>query len=732
MRVFTSGMDGLIVEVDAAARSERTAPADSFGGAVWNMALKECGEKVDADDMVVAEEEDGSSDDEGPTEMNAAKSLTEGRKSSDGVIAAACDDGCVRLYAVEHDVPGVKYLSSLPAVEGRVLCVAWYPESNRLVFGGTDGCLHVWDTETKREILRITVAGSAHSTQDEVGVCVWTVLVLGDGTIVSGDSKGAVSFWDGQFGTLIARFCPTGADILTLAVSPKGDCVFSAGVDPKISIFKRVNTKDGGAEWSYLSSKREHALDIKALCVCAGRASLNERSSKTTLDNDARLFSGGNDSMVLSHSVGRFLKENPVRVNANPQLPKISIAPSQDVLDNDATIFAASFQNVLDLWKVPSIQPSQLTGKQEGDKILQHGNSLVHLARVSNSSGASINTVALSDDGSILIFSSTKNTRCFKISGAVESGEMGEIAIPIIDPDFADKRTLALVPVPLPTADLCHGTITHVLSIPGTHSFLFVYHDGVIRIVESVGSDATKVQTIRDIHDLRYKPWFKKDSSKSAAKKESSMLDLIDISPNGEYAAVCLRNRIFILSLATRHLVAQVPSVTSVSGGLFVAALCFVSEKGDYLAVATSAGKIGMFETVTGKMQPLVGQPDESPSMHRVPLDGAISGMIRSPSAQDKAVIVYSSQALCHIDFSKSLINEEHEEAKMGRRPRDRGARIAHERAEVGRNCRVLPCQHPLLNLSKMGDHQLMMIQKSWEHVWKSRAAPLYTHKYGS
>ncbi len=33
--------------------------------------------------------------------------------------------------------------------------------------------------------------------------CVWRVLVLPDGTLVSADSDGAVQFWDGRFGTLL-------------------------------------------------------------------------------------------------------------------------------------------------------------------------------------------------------------------------------------------------------------------------------------------------------------------------------------------------------------------------------------------------------------------------------------------------------------------------------------------------------------------------------------------------
>ena len=49
-----------------------------------------------------------------------------------------------------------------------------------------------------RELVRFTVSSSSLAA-----ACVWQLLVLPDGTVVSGDSEGAVQFWDGRFGTLL-------------------------------------------------------------------------------------------------------------------------------------------------------------------------------------------------------------------------------------------------------------------------------------------------------------------------------------------------------------------------------------------------------------------------------------------------------------------------------------------------------------------------------------------------
>ena len=77
-------------------------------------------------------------------------------------------------------------------------------------------------------MLRITAA--SHTASD---TCIWSLLLLPDGTIVSGDSEGAVQFWDATTGTLMTRLQNHAADVLSLAYS--AGHVFAAGVDPRVS-----------------------------------------------------------------------------------------------------------------------------------------------------------------------------------------------------------------------------------------------------------------------------------------------------------------------------------------------------------------------------------------------------------------------------------------------------------------------------------------------------------------
>ena len=53
--------------------------------------------------------------------------------------------------------------------------------------------------------------------------------------------------------------------------------------------------------WAYLSTKRPHSHDVRALVVASGKA-------LPPGEGGPRLFTGGNDTQLVSHSVLRFLK----------------------------------------------------------------------------------------------------------------------------------------------------------------------------------------------------------------------------------------------------------------------------------------------------------------------------------------------------------------------------------------------------------------------------------------
>jgi WD40 repeat protein len=63
------------------------------------------------------------------------------------LAAAGCDDGSIRLFTAEPGRP-LQYSKVLAQCEGRALALAWHPEGHTLVSGGSDGCIHCWDSTT--------------------------------------------------------------------------------------------------------------------------------------------------------------------------------------------------------------------------------------------------------------------------------------------------------------------------------------------------------------------------------------------------------------------------------------------------------------------------------------------------------------------------------------------------------------------------------------------------------
>jgi len=723
-RAFVSSLDGLIVEVDTSSQQIRSSE-DSYGGAVWNMCVKYNVRKGDGGSQKaqVMDTSDAVDSDEDAEE-------DEGVSAYHHLIAAACDDGAVRIYSVEKNTPGLKFLKSLPPVGGRTLSVAWHPTKPILVSGSTEGCLHVWNIDTGREVMRITLDGITNKDVDSL--CVWSLIMLGDGTIVSGDSQ-ALSFWDGQFGTMIAKFAPSGSDILSIASSPNEDFVFCGGVEPKVSVFKKVQRNDGRIEWAYLSSKREHSLDIRALCVCYDRS---KPTKDPTNPRTIRLFSGGNDSLLLSHSVDRFLKENSKRVNIVPQRPHACSSLSGIKQEK---FVATSESNKIHIWKFTAADASNFVGKVDGEKIsLQKGAGPVHLAELANKSGTHVVASAMSSDGKCLVFSDLYGIRCLNIVHltSVDNSVIDSV-VPIVDPQREEDLPLGLQPLKLPSS-IPTGGIIHLRFIPNTDSLIMVYQDGMIRIIDSLlkaqsagNEDDDSIHTIRHVQGLRHKAWFKRDESKSAAKRLSPSIDLLEVSNNQEHLAVSVRNRIYILSLQKRHISTQIPSFPMVDGSS-IAALAFL-QKDTKLAVATSGAELGIFDISTGSMCPLSGQPIDAPHLHQLGLkDSAVLGMISSPSSPN-GLLLYSAHGMCHVNLDQKLLNEEEQANKMGRRPKDRGFKLDQEKAAQGRNGRVLPCADPLLQVISLSDHQILMIQKSWDSVWTSKhALPVYRHRYGT
>lgn len=131
---------------------------------------------------------------------------------------------------------------------------------------------------------------------------------------MTGDSRGAVSMWDGTHGTAVASFRRHGADVLSLAASADGSHVFAAGVDPQVALLRRVGggvgmgvagevvapAANGG--WVYVDAKRPHTHDVRCLVL------LQRAGSSGGGGGPPVLVSGSNDAQLIAYAADRFTK----------------------------------------------------------------------------------------------------------------------------------------------------------------------------------------------------------------------------------------------------------------------------------------------------------------------------------------------------------------------------------------------------------------------------------------
>ncbi|KAL4423732.1 hypothetical protein ABPG75_001033 [Micractinium tetrahymenae] len=691
-RLFTGGLDGALVEWDVEQR--RAGPAaDSLGGAVWQLV---------------------------PEPRACIKPDAPAR------VAAACDDGCARIFEAEHGVPGLAYSRTLPRVEGRTLAVAWHPSGEVLATAGTNGCIHLWQLASGRELLRITARDGGQGSGE---ACIWSLLVLPDGTVVSGDSSGNVQFWDGKFGTLLARFSQHQADVLQLAASTDGNMVFAAGVDPQVALFHRLpEGSSGGSKhvpWAHLSSKRPHTHDVRALCVAAGKA----------LPEGARLFSGGNDTQLFMHSVEHFLKEHPVNVNPSPQLPVLQAAKAageqqpgsgSSQREQQPPWLLCAQRCDIDVWQLAEAKPQGQHGPPAEGALLPPAKAPQHLLRLVAQSGRHVSTAAISQDRHWLAYSDSHRVSCF----ALEQRPADE-AVP--------EEHVIPAPLQMP-ADL--PAACHLAFRPGTSELVACANDGTLRIIEvaalppagqgkahggrgaSGSGSSDGPAPVRALHDLQYKSSFRRDRQRSAARRLMPLVELMAISPDGSWLAAVVRQRVHVLSLATHKLVNSLPPLAEPQPP--ITAVVFTADS-SAVVVAASTHQVAAYSLASGQPTEWTQQHGGSLPAKLLRMPGAIFSIASCPAAPG-SLFLCSSQACCHLDMGQPLEGEQ----GQGRKRRRSAHKPVLASEPPGGNCRMIYCSDPVLYAAYLGPEALLVVERPWEEVHKAIAAPMYRHRYGT
>ncbi|PRP82999.1 hypothetical protein PROFUN_09950 [Planoprotostelium fungivorum] len=175
----------------------------------------------------------------------------------DAYIAAGCEDGGVRVFAVSKDKP-IHLIKTARRSAGRILSVAWRPDGTELACGSASGIVNVWNTRTwkNEEYFQVEVLNVGGSKLKPV----WAIAYLPDGTIITGDYRGTITLWDRQTITVLQSFTLHVQDVLALSVSQDGTKIYATGVDSKMIILGKQ--QEGFVQ---IGNFRPAQNDIKAI-----------------------------------------------------------------------------------------------------------------------------------------------------------------------------------------------------------------------------------------------------------------------------------------------------------------------------------------------------------------------------------------------------------------------------------------------------------------------------------
>ncbi|KAG7200412.1 hypothetical protein KM043_017865 [Ampulex compressa] len=222
-RLFSTGLHGLIVEYDLTTLVTKYEVAVT-GGAAWCM------------------------------DVNHEKTH----------LAIGTEDGYINTFVIDSDA--LIYERIFDKQKGRILCIKW-DNTGEMIYTGSTDTVRVWSAISGHAIHKMTT--SRKDAKKET--IVWCLEVTDDNIIVSGDSRGCLSFWDPHMGTLIESHESHTADILAVTLSYDMNIVYCAGVDPVVRSFCKIILKSSGKpQWVKGIERRLHAHDVRALVEADG------------------------------------------------------------------------------------------------------------------------------------------------------------------------------------------------------------------------------------------------------------------------------------------------------------------------------------------------------------------------------------------------------------------------------------------------------------------------------
>ncbi|KAM7278274.1 hypothetical protein ACFE04_005408 [Oxalis oulophora] len=754
-RLLSSSIDGSVSEWDLFHLKQKIV-LETVGVSIWQMAVAPTynphaiaepshrfGNGLSNGELTDASDNESDSYESDSDEVHD-------QSPEDTRVALACDDGCVRLYKIS-DIDEVIHDKMLPRVSGRVLSVTWSLDATRIFGGTSDGFIRCWDASLGHEMYRITVGLGGLSSKPEL--CVWSLISLRSGTLVSGDSTGSVQFWDSQHGTLLqAHTCHKG-DVNALAAAPSHNRVFSTGSDGQVILYKLSRETIGSSEseltkkWVYVGYVRAHTHDVRALTVampisheviishvafldsfyilmlpvanCAfcrvpgpppeekvKRIRRREKPSDSGYCKWARekipmLISAGDDTKLLAYPVNEFTKFPPHNICPAPQRVPIQLVLNTEFNKKSLVLVQASCW--LDVLLV-NLKGSSKKGFVSGGQL-----SLDLLARVKSKKSRKIVCSTISNSGSLFAYSDHVKPALFEL----KKKESSKIAFSIQERELPKK---------LPSA--------HVM----------VFSSDCTRLILS--GDNRRIYVV-DVSSSEVLHCFTPRRDEDSVSGEPPITKLFTSSDGEWLAAVNCYGDIYVFNLETwrQHwFISRLDGASVTAGG-------FPPQKNNVLIITTSSNLVYAFDVEAKQLGEWSMKHTYVLPRRFQDFPGEVIGLSFLPSGSSSSVIVYSSSAMCLIDFSKPVDRDDESDTVYvddsvlekiqntwanGKMKRKFEEYKKESKLKTNKNFEFVEFRDPVLFIGHLSDNSVLVMDKPWRDVIKKfDAAPVYVTSCG-
>ncbi|KAG0785392.1 hypothetical protein G6F22_007973 [Rhizopus arrhizus] len=536
-------------------------------------------------------------------------------------LAAGCEDGCIRMFDIADG--RLEYLRSFEPQKGRVLSVAWAPNDEYIVSGGSDSAIRTWNPATGRTIHRMTV-----DKNPKEQTLVWAVAAVMGNTIISGDSRGAVTFWDSKLGTVKQSMKAHGADILCIAVSKDGKQAFTAGVDRKITTFKRTTKKikeDHVTQWMNVGSRRYHWHDIRALA-------LDERPQINSI------VSGGVDVELVACPAAEFPKLIQNRLPPFPEKYIVSLSKSHQLV-------MASFFNSISVWRLGKAQNLDFKSKTPAlpEMVQPHQLAL----EVKLKPDCNITSSALSENAQWIAVADVEQVRLFRVNQNTETGKLE------IKKQRAFERELNTYLNEQGAAAGAH----HVRFTPGSDKLIIVTVESRILLVNLTN---WSVDTYHVLCEFGHHRGLDSDGNSSDDHAVATVVS-IDISSDGQWLVTGDDdNRIHVFNLDNFKHHLKLPQGTTPH-----TALSFNQFRPNELLIALATNAFYIYDVEHKKLTNWSSAHQDMSNCRLLEQRDRIRGVAYNPANENK-MILYGSAYMCLADVENKPVS-----SKLGKRKQE-------------------------------------------------------------